>query len=114
MPSPEHYMTTLSGVLESLHKKNYDTEFEMYPQGFGTGNGTFYQPEDLKIIRTYRFEGDTNPSDSSILYLIEAKNGLIGYNIDAYGVYSNHEDDGYADFIKRIPMEERDEQSIFA
>ena len=106
-------METLSSVLEALRLKKYDTEFRMSPEGFGIGNGQYYQPKDLKIIKTYRFEGDTDPSDSSILYLVEANNGLIGYSIDAYGVYSNHESDGYADFIKKIPMEERDEQLIF-
>jgi hypothetical protein len=67
----------------------------------------------LVIIRTYRFEGDSDPSDNAILYLIEANDGLIGYSMDAYGVYSNHEDSRYDDFIKKIPMEERDEQLIF-
>ena len=33
--------------------------------------------------------------------------------MDAYGVYSDHEDDGYDDFIRKIPMDERDEQIIF-
>jgi hypothetical protein len=113
MENVETYMTTLSSVLEGLRLKKYDNEFRMSLEGFGTGNGQYYQPQDLKIIKTYRFEGDSNPSDSSILYLIEANNGLIGYSIDAYGVYSNHENDGYDEFIKKIPMEERDEQVIF-
>ena len=113
MANTEIYMDTLSAVLENLRMKKYDNEFRMTPEGFETGSGQYYQPQELKIIRTYRFEGDSNPSDSSILYLIEAPNGLIGYSIDAYGVYSNHENDGYDEFIKKIPMEERDEQLIF-
>jgi hypothetical protein len=109
----QHSMATLSMVLEKLRLKNQANEFRISGEGFTADNGKTYQPEQLKIIRTYRFEGDSNPSDSSILYLIEANDGLIGYSIDAYGAYSNHEDDGYDDFIKRIPMEERDEQLIF-
>ena len=106
-------MTTLSAVLEKLRVKKRDNEFRMSAEGFGIGNGKFYNPEQLKIIKTYRFEGDSDPSDSSIIYLIEADNGLIGYSMDAYGVYSDHEDDGYDDFIRKIPMDERDEQIIF-
>ena len=45
--------------------------------------------------------------------LIEAENGLVGYSLDAYGAYSEHDDDGYDDFIRKIPMDERDEQIIF-
>jgi hypothetical protein len=106
-------MDTLSSVLEKLRLKKQDNEFRMHEKGFGTGNGKFYEPNELKIIRTYRFEGDSDPSDSSILYLIEANDGRIGYSLDAYGVYSNNEDARYDDFIRKIPMEERDEQQIF-
>jgi hypothetical protein len=113
MSNTTGYMTTLSSVLEKLRLKKRDNEFRMLPGGFGIGNGKFYTPEDLKIIKTYRFEGDSDPSDSSIIYVIEANDGLIGYSMDAYGAYSNYEDDGYEDFIRKIPMEERDEQIIF-
>lgn len=106
-------MTTVSSVLEKLRIKKRDKEFRMTPEGFTPGTGKYYQPEDLKIIRTYRFEGESDPSDSSIIYLIEAKDGLIGYSLDAYGVYSEHDDDGYDDFIRKIPVEEREEQQIF-
>ncbi len=109
-PSP---MTTLSSITEKLRLKRQDNEFTITPEGFTTNNGKFYKPEDLTIIKTYRFEGASDPSDSSILYVIEAKDGLIGYSIDAYGVYSNHEDDGYDDFIRKIKVEDRDEQQIF-
>ena len=106
-------MTTLSSVLEKLRIKKHDNEFRMTEKGFTPGNDKYYNPEDLKIIRTYRFEGDSDPSDAAIIYLIEANDGLIGYSMDAYGVYSNHSDDGYDDFIRKIPVEERDEQQIF-
>ena len=101
-------MTTLSQIIEKLRMKRQDNEFLLTPTGFSVGNGKFYQPEDLKIIRTYRFEGESDPSDSSILYVIEAKDGLIGYSIDAYGVYSNHDDVQYDDYIRRIPVEEKE------
>ena len=106
-------MTTLSSVLERLRVKKRDNEFKMTADGFGIGNGKYYTPDQLKIIKTYRFEGDSDPADSAIIYLIEAQNGLIGYSMDAYGVYSDHEDDGYDNFIRKIPMDERDEQIIF-
>lgn len=106
-------MTTASSVLEKLRLKKRDNEFKITPTGFTTINAKIYQPEDLKIIKTYRFEGESDPGDSSIIYVIEAKDGMIGYSMDAYGVYSNHGNDGYDDFIRKIPVEERDEQIIF-
>jgi hypothetical protein len=107
-------MTTLSTVLEKLRLKKKDNEFRWTSEGFTAGKGKFYQPEDLTIIKTYRFEGDSNPSDASILYVIEANDGLIGYSLDAYGMYSSHDDEeGYDNFIRQLKVENRDDQLIF-
>ena len=109
----ENTMTTLSGVLEKLRIRKQDNEFIMTEAGFISPAGKLYNAEDLTIIKTYRFEGDSDPSDSSILYLIEANDGLIGYSIDAYGVYSNHDGVSYDEFIRKINVSERDEQEVF-
>src|SRR6201995_615967 len=104
-------MTTLSSVLEKMRIKKIDNEFRWTAEGFTIGKGKFYQPDDLKIIKTYRFEGESDPSDSSILYVIEAKDGLTGYSIDAYGTYSNHDDEaGYDNFIRRIRVNNNEDQ----
>ena len=107
-------MTTLSQVIEKLRLKRQDSEFILSKEGFSIGKGKFYQPNDLKIIKTFRFEGESDPSDSSILYVLEANDGTIGYSADAYGAFSNHDDVDYDDFIVKIPIEERDEQLLFA
>ena len=106
------HMTTLSGVLEKLRLKKIDTEFKMTDERFTAGKGKFYNPEDLKIIRTYRFEGESDPQDNSVIYIIEATDGLIGYSIDAYGAYSDH-DANYDDFLRKIPVHENEEGQIF-
>lgn len=107
-------MATLSQILEKLRLKKMDNEFRLEDGCLSAGKGKKYNAEDLTIIKTFRFEGESDPSDSSILYIIEAKDGLIGYSLDAYGVYSNHEDEeGYDNFIRKINVEERDEQLLF-
>ncbi len=100
-------MNTLSQIMELLRVQKKDKEFIMTPEGFTPGNKKYYQPEELKIIKSYRFEGDSSPSDMCALYVIEASDGLIGYSIDAYGAYSNHDNAEYDDFIKKIPVEDR-------
>ena len=107
-------MTTLSQVIEKLRLKRQDNEFRLTQEGFTIGNGKFYQPQDMKIIKTFRFEGESDPSDSSILYVLEGNDGTIGYSADAYGAFSNHDDMHYDDFIRKVPVEERDEQQLFA
>jgi len=106
-------MTTLSQVIEKLRLKRQDNEFSLTPEGFTIGNGKFYQPQDLKIIKTYRFEGESDPADSSILYVMEGNDGTLGYSVDSYGAFSNHDDVDYDGFIVKIQVEERDEQLIF-
>ncbi|MDI3319860.1 hypothetical protein [Pinibacter soli] len=107
-------MITLSYIMEKLRLKKWDNEFRWTPEGFHAGKGKNYQPDELQIIKTYRFEGSTDPADSSILYIIEAKDGLIGYSLDAYGVYSSHDDEeGYDNFIRAIPEKNREAQLTF-
>jgi hypothetical protein len=106
-------MNTLSQILNKFSVKGYDNEFRWTPEGF-TFNDKAYQPDDLTIVKTYRFEGVSNPSDMSILYLIKANDGLMGYSLDAYGVYSNHDDEeGYDNFVRQIPVKDYDEQLLF-
>lgn len=108
-------MTTMVTILEKLRKKGIDQEYRWSTEGFHIADAdTYYKPEDLQIIKTYRFEGESSPSESSIIYIIEAKDGTIGYTIDAYGAYSNHEDEaGYDEFVRDIPVIEKDERLIF-
>ena len=106
-------MTTLSTVMENLRLRKADNEFRWTPEGFTAGKGKNYQPNELAILKTYRFEGESNPSDSSILYVIEANDNLIGYSLDAYGMYSNHDgEEGYDNFIRKIPMRDHGEQIL--
>lgn len=109
-------MTTSSEVLEKLRQKKMDNEFRWTAEGFSAGKGKLYQPDELEIIKTFRFEGASDPSDTEILYIIRANDGLTGYSQDAYGVYSNHEDEeGYDNFIRQIPQPKagHDDQLLF-
>lgn len=114
-PNKPGEMATLSQVMNKLHSKGYDNEFKMSDHGRmqPVEGEQIYDPEDLKIIKTYRFEGESDPSDSAVLYLLEDKEGHKGYVVDAYGMYSSHDEAGFDDFLKKIPVEDRDEQAIF-
>ncbi len=110
----EDQMTTVAGVLEALRQKKMDNEFRWTENGLSAGKGKFYQPHDLLIVKTYRFEGASDPADSAILYILQANDGLIGYSLDAYGTYSNHDDEGaYNNFIRQVPIENHDDQLKF-
>lgn len=48
-----------------------------------------YSPHEVKIINFYRFEGESDPADMSILYAIETIDGERGVLVDAYGPYAS-------------------------
>ena len=113
MKSSSEEMTTPVQVMARLRRNGFDNEFRWQPGGL-TVNDKFYKPEQLKIVKVYRFEGFSDPSDMSVIYVIEADDGVIGYTMDAYGAYSSHDDEaGYDNTIRMIPVEGRDEQLLF-
>jgi len=61
-----------------------------------------YTPQDVTIVAEHRFEGMSNPSDMSILYVLETSNGSKGTVLANYSPSSNLET---AEFFKKIPSE---------
>jgi hypothetical protein len=61
-----------------------------------------YNPSEILIKKEFRFEGMSNPSDMSILYIIETKNGEKG---TVLANYSPSSDTNMAEFFKNIPKE---------
>lgn len=109
-------MNTLSQILEKLRLKGKDNELKISDHGKMQSKtlGKIYNPEDLTIVKTYRFEGDSDPADNSVLYLVEDQDKNIGYILDAYGIYSDNDGPSFDDFLKKIPTENRDEQELFS
>ncbi|GAC1377496.1 MAG: hypothetical protein NVSMB30_24510 [Hymenobacter sp.] len=65
----------------------------------GHDSNKSYGPDEVTIVDFYRFEGESNPDDMSILYAIEAHDGVRGTISSAYGVYADTEID---DFLKQV------------
>ena len=108
-------MNTLSQVLEKLRKKGLDHELNITDHGKMQSKtlNKIYCPEDLTIIKTYRFEGMSDPADNSVLYIIEDNQKDRSYILDSYGAYSDHDGPAFDDFLKKINTEDRDEQELF-
>ncbi|WP_407403852.1 hypothetical protein [Chryseobacterium sp.] len=104
-------MSTLSQVMQTMAKRGITKEYRMNEQGEMKyeGSGNSYQPQDLSIIKSYRFEGDSNPDDNAVLYIITDKQGNIGMMIDSYGAESNYPGENFDNFVREIPITESDE-----
>tara|TARA_R110000868_G_scaffold206091_1_gene454812 strand:+ start:1359 stop:1664 length:306 start_codon:yes stop_codon:yes gene_type:complete len=94
---------TLSEATNSLAKQGYENEIRIKSEKEAVINKESYAPSQLKIDEVHRFEGMTNPSDSSICYAISSKDGKKGLIVDAYGAESSIEVDT---FIKHVKIDE--------
>jgi hypothetical protein len=106
-------MPTLSTVLNKLHGKGIDKDFRWTSKGFTLDSVKTYAPQELTIIKVFRFEELKDPSDLCILYLIQANDGMVGYVLDAYGVYSCHDEEGFDNAIRLVPEKNCKEQLLF-
>lgn len=97
-------MNTLSEVMDLLAEKGYDNEIVFVEERYMKGMGKVYNPEDLTLIRTYRFEGLSDPADNTALYLLADHDHHVGYIVDVYGYDSNY-GVAFSEFLKKIPVQ---------
>src|SRR5947209_9291313 len=82
-------MNTLTERLNKAIKDGYTQNFSVTRQGlYSAANEKTYTPAEVCIRNFYRFEGESDPADNSIMYVIETSDGLKGTLIDAYGAYA--------------------------
>jgi hypothetical protein len=107
-------MTTSSQVLEQLKQKGLNREYRYNGSALCIDKGKLYQPDELEIIRIFRFEGISNPDDMEVIYLIRASDGAIGYFQDIYGAYAGQEGtEGQDNFLRQIHEAGHDQQMTF-
>jgi hypothetical protein len=94
-------------TLVDCHKKMMD---DGYKEDFVIDDGYLkcvssekkYGPKDVMIINFFRFEGQNDPDDSSIMYVIETNDGKKGTVIDAYGAYADPDISGFITEVEVI------------
>ncbi|MHA7863755.1 phosphoribosylpyrophosphate synthetase [Flagellimonas marinaquae] len=96
-----HSFTTLSEAINTLtqedgYKENFEADETCIKALYSKKE---YQPSDLKIIDSYRFEGMTNPGDQSTVFAIEAKDGTKGTMVMSYSATTGQNEE----LIKQIP-----------
>lgn len=83
-------MKTVLEIIESLRQEGYTHDFSIKNDELCCDSeGSIYEPDELIIEKTERYEGDSDPSDNAILYAITAKDGTKGVLVDSYGAYAD-------------------------
>ncbi|WP_312903166.1 phosphoribosylpyrophosphate synthetase [Chryseobacterium taichungense] len=78
-------------AINDLRKQGYEEDLEIKDGKLNSISSNFQlHPEQFNIDEVYRFEGETNPDDSSVIYAISSKHGKKGILVDAYGVYAEN------------------------
>jgi hypothetical protein len=94
------HMSTLSTCMERLKGEGYIANFRVETGLLKSlDKEVMYEPQEVKINNFYRFEGESDPSDTSILYAIETNDGTKGIIADAYGAYADEE---VSDFFEKV------------
>jgi hypothetical protein len=83
-------MKTLFDCINTLVRNGFTEYYKMSPKGLkALKREKIYSPEEVKIVNFYRFEGDSDPADNSILYAIETNDVNRGTLVDAYSAYAD-------------------------
>lgn len=96
--------TTVVHAVEGLKKRGYQDDFK-FRDGLlqNLESNKVYAPEDLEIVEYHRFEGVSNPSDMSIVFAIEGKDGCKGIVVSSYGMYA---DMTLVEFMDKVKIKE--------
>lgn len=93
-------MKTLVSCLNSLVNSGFAGQFKVTGAKLKSlTTDKFYKPEEVSVLNFYRFEGESDPADNSILYAIETNSGERGTLVDAYGPYN---DASVTQFIQQV------------
>ncbi len=98
--------STMVEALEDLKKQGYTNNFKVLKDSIecSTTNEKL-DPDDCVVDKVYRFEGESNPSDMSVVYAISGPGGKKGALVSAYGAYSEPLEDK---MIKLLEMDHHD------
>lgn len=103
-------MTTLSQVMSRLAERGIHREFRMNDncEVKLENSEKNYLPNELTILKTYRFEGASSSDDNAVLYVVKDDAGNMGMVIDSYGAESNYPKE-FDNFLREIPILESNE-----
>ena len=79
-------MKSLSSCLAKIVSDGYTEDFRVTDQGLEAVQKQFhYSADEVLVSNFFRFEGESDPADNAILYVIETQDGTKGTLVDSYG-----------------------------
>lgn len=86
------YMKSLATCLSKMVKDGYTEGFQITEKGLESiQKHNSYKPEQIQMINSFRFEGESDGDENAILYVIETSDGTKGTLLNAHGIYNDPE-----------------------
>ena len=84
------WMKNLASCTNQMKQEGYKEDFKVTTEGLTTfNNAKIFKPGQVRIVNFYRFEGESDPGDNTILYVMETDDGTKGTLVDGYGAYAD-------------------------
>lgn len=84
------HMKSLALCINRMVLDGYTDDFKVVDNGLKSlKTEKTYNPEEVNVKNYFRFEGQSDPDDNTIMYVIETTDGLKGTLVDAYGPYAD-------------------------
>lgn len=92
--------TTVSEAVNDLHQRGFTEDFSFEDDHLGCAALALkLRPEEFEVVETHRFEGPSDPADSSVVYAIASHGGVRGVMVNAYGIYAESTS---AELVKKL------------
>ena len=99
------HMKSLALLSNKMVLEGYDDDFKISDKGLKSlKTEKVYQPDEINVINFFRFEGQSDPNDNTIMYVIESNDGLKGTIVDAYGPYA---DQKLSEFMTNVDIQKK-------
>jgi len=82
---PTYHYTTVLEALEDLKEKGFTYDFNIHQEDIATN------PHKYEVEHVYRYEGDSDPSEESVVYGIVSNSGEKGVFVAGFSANSENE-----------------------
>lgn len=97
---------TLVDAINALKAQGYEEDFNLKQDCLECRNGQYkIFHKEFQVDKFFRFEGNTDPDDESILYAISSeKHQLKGILVNGYGIYTDSITDDMLQALRINPL----------
>ena len=96
---------TMVEALAEVSKNGYGYSFKLKDgKAICLETADEFTPQEMTIVEFHRFEGDTDPGDMAVIYVVENDKNINGCLIDAYGAYADRE---MSQFLQHVQVGEK-------